>query len=125
MPLPLRVKRIVYERANGKCERCRTPLKMNQGDFHHKGIATSKRPSSIVFLCPNCHRKYGHEYRTVKHDTLLGVEKEVRIVHKKVVRKRRRTYKTIAVHDFWGNIVGHRRIKIRRPQKKDKKTKKR
>jgi 5-methylcytosine-specific restriction endonuclease McrA len=119
MPLPLRVKRIVYERAKGKCQRCGTPLKMNEGDFHHKGVATSERPSSIVFLCPNCHRKYGHEYRTVKHDTLFGLEKEVRVIHKRVVRKKRRTYKTIALHDSWtGEVIGHRRIRIRRQEKK-------
>ena len=124
-PLPLRTKRIVYERAKGKCQRCKIYLKINQGDFHHKGKPTSTRPSSIVFLCPTCHRKYGHKYRTIKRESIWGVEKERRIIRQRVVRKKPKTYKTIAIHDFLGNIVGHRRLKIRRIKRKTKKTKER
>jgi len=124
-PIPLRVKRIVYERAKGRCEKCRTPLKIDQGDFHHKGKATSTRPSSIVFLCPTCHRKYGHKWKTVKRETLLGIEKERTLVKQRVVRKKPKKYRRIAIRGFFGEVTGYKTVRIRKSKKKGKKTKQR
>jgi len=124
-PLPLRVKRIVYERAKGKCQKCGTTLRIDEGDFHHKGKPTSTRPSSIVFLCPTCHRKYGHEWRTVKRETLLGVEKERKLVRQRVVRKKPKKYRRIAIRGFFGEITGYRTVRIRKSKTKTKKIKKR
>jgi 5-methylcytosine-specific restriction endonuclease McrA len=46
--IPLRVKRIVYERAEGKCQKCKTHLKIDEGDFHHKGKPTSTSARAIL-----------------------------------------------------------------------------
>jgi 5-methylcytosine-specific restriction endonuclease McrA len=124
-PVPSRVKRIIYERAKGKCQKCKIPLEIDEGDFHHKGKPTSTRPSSIVFLCPNCHRKYGHEYKTVKRETIWGVEKERRIVRQRVVRKKPQKYRRKAIRGPFGDVIGYRTIKIRKPKRKTKKTQKR
>lgn len=123
-PMPLRVKRIVYERAEGKCQKCKTPLKIDEGDFHHKGKPTSTRPSSIVFLCPTCHRRYGHKWKTVKRETLFGTEKERKLVQQRVVRKKPRRYRRIAVRGPFGEVTGYRTARIRKSRKKTKKTKK-
>ena len=97
-PLPMRVKRLVYERAKGKCQKCKTRLKINEGNFHHKGKPTSTRPSSIVFLCPNCHTKYGHYYTTIRRETLFGSETERRIHRQRIVRKKPKKYRRVAIH---------------------------
>ena len=124
-PLPLKVKRIVYERAKGKCQKCKAPLKINQGDFHHKGKPTSTRPSSIVFLCPTCHRKYGHKWTTVKRETWSGTEKERRIHRQRVVRKKPQKYRRVAIRGFFGEVTGYRKVRIRKSRTKTKKASKR
>jgi hypothetical protein len=120
-PIPLRVKRIVYERAKGKCRKCGTRLKMDEGDFHHKGKPTSTRPSSIVFLCPNCHRKYGHKYRIVKHETVWGgVEKERKIIRQRIVRKKAKKHRRIAVRDISGQVIRYRTARTEKTKKRRK-----
>ena len=83
--IPSTTKKAVYERANRRCESCGLPLKMTdkRAQFHHRREPTVKsRPSTIQFLCANCHRNYGHEYHTV---TKQGI-KERRIKRKRVGR---------------------------------------
>jgi ssDNA-binding Zn-finger/Zn-ribbon topoisomerase 1 len=75
-PIPMKVKRQVYKRAKGKCEKCRRPLKMNQGDFHHTRDPTvTPRAKTVRFFCPTCHRIYGHKRITRKRETFFGTEK--------------------------------------------------
>ena len=92
VPLPLKTKREVYERAGGRCESCGRPLKMNEGEFHHlRKPSVKSTASTIQFLCPTCHRKYGHEWRTRTVHTILGTEKR-RYIKRKKVRKHRSPY---------------------------------
>jgi len=49
-PIPMKVKRAVYEPAKGKCEKCGIPLEMNHGDFHHiRDHAVTPRVKSVRF----------------------------------------------------------------------------
>jgi hypothetical protein len=116
----MKVKRQVYERAKRKCEKCARPLKMNQGDFHHTRDPTvTPRASTIRFLCPTCHRIYGHKRITIKRETFLGTEKQTKTVRQEVVkikkpaRKKPKT-KRVAIRDFFGDVIGYRTVKIRK-----------
>jgi len=61
---------------------------MSHGDFHHHRSPTiSPTSKTVQFLCPTCHRKYGHTRKVIKHTTLMGTEKEVRIIRHKVRRR--------------------------------------
>ena len=85
VPLPSTTKKAVYERANGRCESCGRPLKINQGEFHHLRKPTVKsRPSTIQFLCPTDHKLYGHKWKTRTARTMLESRKVPYIVRKKV-----------------------------------------
>ena len=128
-PIPMRVKRQVYERAKGKCEKCGTRLKMSEGDFHHTRDPTvTPRAKTIRFLCPLCHRRYGHKRITRRTEMLLGTETEVKIVRKKVVKvkkpvKKKPKTKRVAIRDsFWGDVIGYRTVKVRKPKTKKKTT---
>jgi hypothetical protein len=117
-PIPMRVKRQVYKRARGKCEKCGIKLKMSEGDFHHiRDPTVTPRPSSVRFLCPLCHRKYGHKIivRRVNADTFWETKK-VKIVPKDIVKvkKKKPKVKKKAIRDFWGNIIGYRTVKSRK-----------
>jgi hypothetical protein len=125
-PIPVKVKRQVYKRAKGKCEKCGIKLKMSEGDFHHiRDPTVTPRASSVRFLCPLCHRKYGHKriIRKVNTDTFWE-KKEVKIVPKEVIKVRRKKPKIRkkAIRDFWGNIVGYKTVKIQKHKKTKKKT---
>lgn len=39
-PIPMKVKRQVHKRAQGKCEKCGRLFEMNHGDFHHTRVPT-------------------------------------------------------------------------------------
>jgi|YelNatPaOPRAMG01_1025707.scaffolds.fasta_scaffold226559_2 predicted RNA-binding Zn-ribbon protein involved in translation (DUF1610 family) len=117
-PIPMKVKRQVYKRAKGRCEKCGIKLKMSEGDFHHiRDPTVTPRPSSVRFLCPLCHRKYGHKIivRRVDADTFWETKK-VRIVPKDVVKvkKKKSKVRRKAIRDFWGNIIGYRTVKPRK-----------
>lgn len=124
-PIPMKVKRQVYERAKGRCEKCGRPLKMNQGDFHHTRDPTvTPRASSVRFLCPTCHRIYGHKRVTRTRDSdTFWEEKETKTVRQEVVkikkpaRKKPKT-KRVAKRDFWGDVIGYRTVKVRKPKTK-------
>ena len=127
-PIPMRVKRKVYERAKGKCEKCGIRLKINEGDFHHTRDPTvTPRATSVRFLCPLCHRRYGHKRVTRKRETLLWTEKETKVVRQDVVkikkppRKKPKT-KRVAVRDIFGDVIGYRTVKVREPKTTKKKT---
>jgi len=68
------VKRQVYKRAKGKCEKCGRSLTMREGDFHHvRDPTVTPRAKSVRFLCPLCHRRYGHKRVTRKVETFFGM----------------------------------------------------
>jgi len=92
VPIPMKTKREVYERANKRCESCGKPLKITDKDvqFHHTGKtkpSVKSRPTTIQLLCASCHTKYGHEFYTVtKRDLILPPKKETRIRRMRVRR---------------------------------------
>ena len=121
-PIPMRIKRRVYERAKGKCEKCGRPLKMNQGDYHHTRDPTvTPRASSVNFLCPTCHRIHGHKHTTRKRETLWGTEKVTKIKRQEVVkikkpRSKKPKTKRVAVRGFFGEVIGYKTVKVRKPK---------
>ena len=76
VPIPAKVKTEVYERAKGKCERCKIKMTKRQGNFHHTRTP-SVRPTAktVQFLCPNCHQWYGHKQKTRSSTSFFGPEK--------------------------------------------------
>jgi cytochrome c553 len=95
VPIKLSVKKKVYERAKGRCEKCKIKLEMNQGDFHHtRNPTASAAAKTVVFLCPTCHRIYGHK-RTVRTESnLFGEEKVIRVKRLNPVKKSKHKPKT-------------------------------
>lgn len=120
-PIPMKVKRRVYGRAKGKCEKCGTRLAITEGDFHHtKDPTVTPRSSSVRFLCPLCHRRYGHKMRTTRRELLFGTETKVRVVRKDVVKirsKRKPKTRRVAIRGIFGNIIGYRTVRLRKPKK--------
>jgi hypothetical protein len=126
-PIPMKTKRKVFKRAKGKCEKCGRSLKINEGDFHHtRDPSVAPRVSSVRFLCPTCHRIHGHERVTRKRETLLGTEKEVKVVRKDVVKvkkpkKKPKKTRRVAIRDLLGNVTGYRTVKVRQTKTAKKK----
>lgn len=126
----MRRKHAVYERAAGKCEKCGRKLTMKEGDFHHtRDPNVVPRAENIRFLCPTCHRKYGHKRKTVKKETLFTIEKKVKIFRKDVVKikkpaKKKTKTRRVAVRGLFGEITGYRTVKTRSPTTRKKKTSK-
>ncbi len=94
--IPASTKNAVYERAKRRCESCGRPMKMTDKgvQFHHIRKPTVKsRPTTIQFLCATCHRKYGHDFRTITKKDPYGIEtiKEMKVNRKKV-RKHKSPY---------------------------------
>ena len=88
--IPMKIKRTVYTRAQGQCEKCGRTLQMKYGEFHHtRDPKVVPRAKTVEFLCPTCHRMYGHEWRTRKVETLFETEKEVKIRRKRVVARKK------------------------------------
>ena len=88
------VKREVYKRAKRECERCGTKLQMSEGDFHHfRKPSISPTAETVQFLCPTCHRKYGHERKTVRHSGLFNDEIETVIKRKRAPTRKKTTKK--------------------------------
>lgn len=84
-PILASVKTEVYKRAKGCCESCGDKLTKSQGDFHHwRSPKISPSAKTVQFLCPTCHRKYGHTIQTVTHSGIFGKRKESIIVRLKV-----------------------------------------
>jgi hypothetical protein len=120
-PIPIKVKRQVYNRAKGRCEKCGIHLKINEGDFHHIRDATvTPRATSIRFLCPLCHRKYGHK-RITRYDDWTGTE--IKTIPRVVVKLRKKKPKTkrVAIRNILGDIISYRTVKIRKRRKGKKK----
>lgn len=64
-PIRSSVKKEVYKRARGRCERCGTKMKSRQGNYHHtRSPSVSPTAKTVQFLCPNCHSWYGHTRKT-------------------------------------------------------------
>ena len=93
-PVRATVKREVYKRAKGKCEHCGIKLAPSEGDFHHiRAPSISPTARTVQFLCPTCHRRYGHSRKTVTHYGFFEDEKETTIKRKRVPMKRKTTIK--------------------------------
>ncbi|MCX6661299.1 MAG: hypothetical protein NTY91_01975 [Euryarchaeota archaeon] len=84
-PILANVKTEVYKRAKGCCESCGENLKKSEGDFHHwRSPKISPTAQTVQFLCPTCHREYGHTIQVVVHRGILRKWKESTIVQLKV-----------------------------------------
>ena len=93
-PVRATVKREVYKRAKGKCECCGIKLAPSEGDFHHiRAPSICPTARTVQFLCPACHRRYGHSRKTVTHYGFFEDEKETTIKRKRVPTKRKTTIK--------------------------------
>ncbi len=91
-PISPYVKAEVYDRANGRCESCGERLTKTQGDFHHFAkprIVPSAE--TVQFLCPSCHKTYGHAIKVVVHRGLLRKWKETTVVRLHVKKHPKRT----------------------------------
>lgn len=90
-PIKESVKKEVYKRAKGCCECCGIQLEKIHGDFHHwRSPTISPTAKTVQFLCPTCHRKYGHTRKTVTRDKgRIFEEKEVEIIRHKVKRRKK------------------------------------
>ena len=85
VPLPIKTRREVYEKAHKRCQCCGRPLKINQGVFHHLRKPTVKsRPSTVQFLCSTDHKLYGHKWKTKTVHTMFETQKVPYIVRKRV-----------------------------------------
>ena len=95
-PILASVKTEVYKRAKGCCESCGDKLTKSQGDFHHwRSPKISPTAKTVQFLCPTCHRKYGHKIQVVVHNGILRKWKETTIVRLKVKKhQQKKTKKT-------------------------------
>ena len=55
-------RRVCYRLAHKRCDFCRTPLKLHEGQLHHL-VRLYHRPDwdyspfELAFLCPECHHK--------------------------------------------------------------------
>ena len=88
------VKKEVYKRAKRGCESCGIKLQMSHGDFHHwRTPSISPTAETVQFLCPTCHRKYGHERKTVRHSGLFNDETETVIKRKRAPTRKTTTKK--------------------------------
>jgi hypothetical protein len=95
-PIKISVKRDVYKRAKGKCECCGIILNMSHGDFHHtRTPKISPTAKTVQFLCPTCHRKYGHKRKVVNRDYGFFSEKEHTIKRRRAPTKTKASSKTI------------------------------
>jgi hypothetical protein len=113
VPISMGTKRKVFERAKKRCESCGMPLKMSEAAFHHTKKPTVKsRASTIQLLCPTCHRKYGHKYKTITKSTILGTEKIPRIIRKKVHRHK---------SPYWNRKPKKRTAKTRKKKRRKSK----
>ncbi|MCU0851457.1 MAG: hypothetical protein MUC80_09360, partial [Candidatus Thermoplasmatota archaeon] len=71
-PISPSVKVGVYERADGRCESCGEHLTRVQGEFHHFAKPrVTPSVETVQFLCPSCHKSYGHAIKVVVHRGLL------------------------------------------------------
>ena len=93
-PVRATVKREVYKRAKGTCEHCGIKLTPSEGDFHHtRAPSISPTAKTVQFLCPTCHRRYGHSRKTVTHYGFFENEKETTIKRKRVPTRKKTTTK--------------------------------
>lgn len=95
-PIKKSVKKEVYKRAKGQCERCGKKLPFTGGAtcYHHIRKPTiSPTAKTVQLLCRNCHAEHGHKHKTVTRGGFLFEEKETVIKRKRVGRKRASTKK--------------------------------
>ncbi|MCK4582033.1 hypothetical protein KAU18_01860 [Candidatus Bathyarchaeota archaeon] len=94
VPIKASVKKKVYKRAKGKCEVCGISLEMKHGDFHHtRDPKVSAMAKTVQFLCPTCHRKYGHKRVTRTELDWWDTRKVSKIVRQKVPKLKKTTTK--------------------------------
>lgn len=127
-PIKMSVKREVYKRAKGRCEKCRS-IKLDppdikggfKGHYHHtRSPSISPTAKTLQLLCPTCHEKYGHKRKTVRHYGLFENSAETKIKRLRVgIKARKPKTKRVAIRDEWtGEVIGYRTIKVKSKAKK-------
>ena len=117
------VKIEVYKRAKGCCECCAMPLEKAHGDFHHwRSPTISPTAKTVQFLCPTCHRKYGHTRKVITHHSILGDEKEIVTKRHKVKRRKKVTKKKPTTTKKTPKRKTAKKKSTKKPKRKVKKT---
>ncbi len=94
VPIKASVKKKVYARAKSKCEACGRPLEMKHGDFHHtRDPKVNAMAKTVQFLCPTCHRIYGHKRVTRTESNWWDTRKVSKIVRQKAPKLKTTTTK--------------------------------
>jgi len=134
-PVRISVKKQVYKRAKGKCEKCKKEKLVSpdtksgfKGHYHHvRSPHISPTAKTVRLLCPNCHEKYGHSRKTVKRDDFFETYTVTKVKRHEVVKlgkKKKPKTKRVAIRDSWtGEITGYRPVNVKTPPKKASKTK--
>lgn len=133
-PIRISVKREVYKRAGGKCEKCKkvklvppdkkgSPAGQSKGHYHHtRAPHISPTAKSVNLLCPTCHDKYGHSTKKVRHRDWVEDYTETKIKRHNVVKtgtKRKPKTKRVAIRDDWsGEVISYRTVKVKQTPKK-------
>ena len=122
-PIRISVKREVYLRAEGRCEKCRIeiPWGDSRGRFHHnRDPSVSPTAKTVEFLCSECHAKYGHNVKNRILASDLRSLKQTTVKRNKVSRRvsgliQKERPKRAAIRSTSGNVIAYRTI---RPRKK-------
>lgn len=122
-PIKASVKKEVYQRAKGKCERCGIKMTMSQGHFHHTRTPTiSPTAKTVQFLCPNCHSWHGHKRKTVTRGKGSLFEEKEQIVKRRTVKVKKTPKKRKTVKK---KTAKKTKRKVKKSTKKKKTSKKR
>jgi len=140
-PIPISLQKKLLLRCKGKCEMpdCDVDFVKEsvKPHIHHiDGNPKNNKPSNLIVVCPNCHSKL-HKYKTVKEEDFWGfVTKRRKLVAikpeklktgrtkptkkklKKPKKKPKKTKRVAIRHPFWGDVIGYRTVKVRKPKTK-------
>ena len=123
-PISPSVKAEVYDRADGRCESCGEHLTRVQGEFHHFAKPrVTPSVETVQFLCPSCHKAYGHAIKVVVHRGLLRKWKETTIVRVLVKKHPKRTRgtavkKPLVKKKKFVRKVSAKKAPVKKPSKK-------
>ncbi len=119
--------RLRFSRAS-KCRVCGRSLKWGERiyDFDHKDNNPANNSQTNCFLvCKVCHGKHTivkkRRVTGIFGDT-VGYETIKKKVGYKKPKKKPKTTKRVAMRNFWGEVIGYRTVKVRKPKTAKEKT---
>jgi 5-methylcytosine-specific restriction endonuclease McrA len=119
---PARRAALVLRFSKGRCFECGKKFDYSGLDVHHikeRSKGGSNKLTNLTILCAGCHRalKFGYIDRS-----------KLKPILKPKMKPKIKETKRVAIRDGFGNVVGYRTVKIRKPksttQKKVTKTRK-